>query len=483
MNELVYKTSPYPHQRQTLEKMFGDENHGLFCEMGTGKTKIVIDEISNLYRQNKIRCVVVIAPKGVYRNWYDKEIPTHMPNDIQHNTMYWTSSPTNKDKEKLQSLFVKQDRLMIFIVNTEALSTQKLPKYLKQFLLLHGDAYVAVDESTAIKSVKAKRTKTLLNLRPLIKYRRILTGSPVTQSVGDLYSQVSFLDSRLLGGVSYTGFKARYLITKTVNLDRIRYEQVVGQNDDLVRDELLPMLQQFCTILRKKDCLDLPPKIFLPRAVELTEEQKEHYGNMKQYAMTFFEDNIDVTVNSVLTVMTKLQQITCGFINDEDGKAIPIKNNRLDTLIEVLSEMSGNVIIWSNFRFCIQDIQKRLKKEFPNCETFTYYGSTTTEERSRAVERFQESAGPRKFFIGNPSTAGFGLTLTSSSEIVYYSNGFNLEHRLQSEDRAHRIGQKNAVTYVDLFCPGTIDEKVMKALSNKIDIAAQVMGSDIRKWF
>jgi SNF2 family DNA or RNA helicase len=214
--------------------------------------------------------------------------------------------------------------------------------------------------------------------------------------------------------------------------------------------------------------------------VELTDEQKKHYKSLKERAMAELDGQL-VSAPIVLTKLLRLHQLVCGSLTTDDGEVIPVESNRMKALMEVLDEASGKVIIWANYRFDIKAIEAQLQEEYGKKSVVSYYGDTSNEDRQEAVRRFQTDPDCR-FFVGNPQTGGFGITLTAATTVVYYSNSYNLEHRLQSEDRAHRIGQKNAVTYVDLICRKSVDEKIVKALRDKKQLSAQVLGDAWKEW-
>jgi len=177
----------------------------------------------------------------------------------------------------------------------------------------------------------------------------------------------------------------------------------------------------------------------------------------------------------------RLQQITCGHFVADDGTTQEIKSNRLNELMDILDEVEGKVIIWAHWQKDIQIIKKALVKEYGPCSVVDYYGLTPQDQRQNNIKKFQDD--PRyRFFIGTPSTGGYGITLTAANTVIYYSNGYDLEKRLQSEDRAHRIGQKKSVTYVDILAEETVDEKIVKSLRKKINIASEVMGEELRSW-
>ena len=304
-----------------------------------------------------------------------------------------------------------------------------------------------------------------------------MTGSPVTKSPLDLFSQVQFLDPWLLDQQSYYSFRARYAVVVQRSVGTHSFQHIVKYQR---LDELQEKIQNFSTRVLKNDCLDLPEKVYTKRSVSLTGEQVKAYTEMKKAAITFFEENV-MTAASVLTQMIRLHQIICGHVKTDDGEIKSIKSNRIKELLEVLEETDGKVIIWAVYRYDIQQIEKTLGEKYGKESVATYYGDTKDNIRQSIVDNFMDPDSDLRFFVGNPKTGGYGLTLTSSHTVVYYSNDYSLEVRLQSEDRAHRIGQTSKVTYVDLITDHTIDEKIVKALNNKIDLASQVMGEDPKK--
>jgi SNF2 family DNA or RNA helicase len=178
----------------------------------------------------------------------------------------------------------------------------------------------------------------------------------------------------------------------------------------------------------------------------------------------------------------RLHQICCGFLQPDEGEIQPLANNRLKELLSVSEEVQGKAIIWASWTYDIQQIADALRDRFGPDSVATYYGGTPQDERQETVNRFQDKDSSLRFFVGQPRTGGYGITLTAANTVIYFSNSYDLEIRLQSEDRAHRIGQTNKVTYIDLVSSGTIDEKILKALRQKIDIAGQVLGEDAKDW-
>ena len=472
-----FKTKPYKHQLTALEKSVDKKEYGYFMEMGTGKSKVLVDNMAILYDKGKINGALIIAPKGVYTNWFSQEIPIHLASHIKPKMVLWTAL-TSKTKEKeYQTLFETGFDLHVLIMNVEAFSTKKGVEFAYKFLRSHK-TIMAVDESTTIKNPSAKRTKSILMLGKQAKYRRILTGSPVTKSPLDLYSQCAFLNEDLLDHGSFYSFRNRYahMIERNFGGRRV---QIVGSYQRL--DELEEILKKFSYRVQKSECLDLPKKIFINRTIELTKEQNEAYATMKSAALASLKGKM-ATAPHVLTQLMRLHQITCGHLKSDDGTITNFKHRRIEELIDVMNEMEGKVIIWANYVHDINEITKALENEYGEGSVVQYYGKVSSEDRQRAIKEFQDPDSPVKYFIGNTQTGGYGITLTAASNVIYYSNSYDLEKRLQSEDRAHRIGQHKPVTYVDLIAPKTVDEKIIKALRGKINIASQIMGDTLDAW-
>ena len=471
-----FRLKPYKHQLTALEKSWNKETYAYFMEMGTGKTKVLIDNMSMLYDKGKIDGALIIAPKGVVKTWYEQELPTHLPKHIENVTVLWQPNITKTQQEKLESLFEIETALHILVMNVEALSTDKGVKFASKFLNSHK-VLMAIDESTTIKTPTAKRTKNIIGLGKYAKYRRVMTGSPITKNPLDLYTQCEFLDPYLLDFASYYAFRNRYAEMKTMHL-RGRSIQVVHAFQNL--SELSDKLQPFSYRVLKEDCLDLPPKNFIKRHITLTPEQKKVYEQMKKHALATLNGKVTSTM-TVLTQLMRLHQITCGHFTADDGSVQTINSNRITELLNILEETEGKAIIWANYQKDITQIVKSIEKEYGPGSVVDYYGLTAQEDRQDNIRQFQSDPKCR-FLVGTPSTGGYGITLTAANTVIYYSNGYDLEKRLQSEDRAHRIGQKKNVTYIDIIAEDTVDEKIVKALRNKINIASEVLGEELKDW-
>jgi len=337
---------------------------------------------------------------------------------------------------------------------------------------------MVIDESTTIKSPTALRTKAICKLSTAVKYRRILTGSPVTKSPLDLYTQCAFLSKELLGFESYYTFRARYAVMQQIELGG---RQILMPKYYTNLDELEMKLKTFSFRVTKDQCLDLPPKVYMQRDVHLTPEQKNIYETLKIKARATIADDTVSFANKLVEIL-RLHQICNGFLKTDKGEIHTFKNNpKLKELLRILEEADGKSIIWATYVHNIESIKQTLEDLYGKDSVVSIYGKDSVENRKLAVENFQHNDRCR-FLVGNPSTGGYGLTLTAARNVIYFSNSYNLEVRKQSEDRAHRIGQKNKVNYIDLIVPNSIEMMIISALKRKVKLSAQTLGEEVKKW-
>jgi len=215
--------------------------------------------------------------------------------------------------------------------------------------------------------------------------------------------------------------------------------------------------------------------------VELTDEQKKAYGMMKKEALMIIEDNLFST-QSVLTQLMRLQQVVAGSLRNADGETVVLANNRVKETVSLLEETGGKVIVFAVFQTDIEELEKAIGKQFGRESVASFYGKTSNKRREEVLEAFQDTDSELRFFVSNPHTGGRGLTLTAADTMIFYSNSYDLELRLQAEDRIHRIGQDNRCTYVDLVAPGTVDTRILESLRKKIKISNEVLG-EVKEWF
>ena len=465
MKKFEYKTEPFEHQRTALKKGAQWGAYAYFMEMGTGKTKVAIDNANYLYTTNSITHVLVVAPNSVYRNWIKEiEVHSHTPSEIH----------VHKDKN-----VYGEGKLIWHLINVEALSHKSGVAVISELIKYHGQKMMWIlDESTTIKNRSAKRTRNICKLGKLVAYKRILTGSPITKSPLDLYTQCEFLSPDLLGFQSFYTFRARYAVMQQIEMGG---RQMLFPKYYTNLDELTEKLKTFSYRVKKKDCLDLPEKLYTVRHVQLTVKQAEVYNRLKKFAYAIINQD-EVSFQNKLTEILRLHQVANGFVNSDDGTVQVFEDcPKIKELLTILEESEGKFIIWANYVQNIKSIISKLKEKYGDQSVVSIFGEVSTKDRQEAVTKFQNDDGCR-FFIGNPSTGGYGLTLTAANYVIYFSNTYNLEVREQSEDRAHRIGQKENVTYIDIMADNTIDEFIVGALDKKMKLSAQTLGEEVKKW-
>ena len=459
----IYKRKPLEHQREALLNSWDKKYYLYLMGMGTGKTKVAIDNAVYLYNQKEITSVFIVVPNSITHNWL-KEIDT----DSSAKNMKYLFRRDSFDYEF-------KDALNWYIMNVEALSHASGVKVAKKLIDKCGDKmYMVVDECTTIKNHKAKRTKNIINISRKVKYKRGMTGSPTSKSPLDLFSQCEFLKSELLGFKSYYAFRAKYCLLRPLTREGFRQAMIPYDYQNI--PELLRSIQPFSYRKRKEDCLDLPPKIHMKRELSLSPEQLDVYSQLKKHARAVILDK-EISYTNKLTEILRLHQVCCGFYKSDDGQIQELKNPKIKELCNILDETDGKVIIWANYIFNINQIIQTIKKQYPYDKCVSVYGAVSVTDRDKAVNDFQNDKHTR-FLVGNPATGGYGLNLTEAQTVVYFSNSYDLTVREQSEDRAHRKGQTKSVTYIDLVMKGTIDEFILKALNNKKRMSAQVLGEE-----
>lgn len=462
-----FKTTPYQHQRNAVALAVKAERFGLFMEMGTGKTKSAIDWASLLMERGLIGGALIVCPKAVVLNW-EREIAVHSPLPAVKR-MVASIRGTAKQKEKA---FNEGGRIANFFVTNYATILSDL-----DFAgLVHRKGLaIILDESTNIKTPTAKTTKAVHALKDLARFKLILTGSPITQGPLDAFSQFGFLDSKITGHHNFFSFKAEYAI-----MGGFQAREVVGYKN---LERLTSRLKDHNYRVLKKDCLDLPEKLYQTIEVEAGPKQREAYNSMRDESIVELGE-FTVSAPVTLTRMLRLQQITAGFLPklDEFGKeigTIEFESPKLDAaeeLVEQAIEGGQKVIVWCRFIREIEALEKRLAGH----GVVTYYGAVSDDQRQANVDAFQTNPGV-KVFIGQIQTGGIAITLTAASVEIYVTNTFALVDRLQSEDRAHRIGQKRNVTIIDLVVKGTLDVYVLKTLRDKKSLADVITGDNLRE--
>ncbi len=478
---------PFQHQEEVFALSRDLPEFALFMEMGTGKTRIEVDTATYLRAKGSIDAVLVVCPNSVKDTWVE-EVAQMAPEWSSHEVVVWSATAKKVQREAIVTFLDPGGEgvaLKWFIVNVEGLSSDRAFDVCQRFLQLHR-CLMIVDESSRIKTPRAKRTKNVIKLGKLAPFRRVMSGTPVTQGPLDLYTQFKFLDPYILGFSSFYTFRNRYAVMGGFNM-----KQVIGYSN---LEELVELIDPYSYRVTRAECIDLPPNVFERLTVDLGKEQRVAYDQMKK-DMVADHAGQRVSVTLVLTQMLRLQQIVGGFLpitvyNDltelEETHVEPIRgvNAKMVALVEFLDDLDrrSRVIIWARFRAEIQLITETLDDRYGSDTWVEFHGGVKTTDRTAARRAFQDASGPTRFFVGQTETGGLGITLTAADTVVYYSNSFSLESRLQSEDRAHRIGQDKTVTYVDMVARNTLDAKLLTALRSKKNLADLITGDDWREW-
>ena len=485
--EYPFKTNPYKHQLDCWRVSKDRKAYAYFMEMGTGKSKVVIDNAGYLFLNKRIGGHVIVAPKGVYLNWVENELPIHMSEAVPMQVAYWSSYARKEERDALKKLHQPGNMLRTLVVNIEAMNSERATDEVVDFMKKYS-CMLTVDESTTIKNPNAKRTKIMINVGKFAEYRRICSGNPIPNGPLDLYSQSEFLQRNLLGYTNYFAFRNRFAVMQDQTLGRQSFKRVVGYKD---LDALKRLMRQFSFIVKKDDCLDLPPKVYQVVDVGMGPRQTEAYNKMVQDAYIQLEGGNQVTAQMVITQLLRLHQIACGFLKPDYMDEVPFgePNDRLETLLGLLDQAPGKVIIWANYRYNVKQIIAAISEKYGKDSVVSYFGDTGDDDRKYAKQAFQDPDSPVKYMVSNPDTGRFGNTWTQGTTVIYYSNSYNLESREQSEDRAHRIGQLGAihnpgedpsVLYIDLRVRGTVDDKIIRVLRNKKKLTDEIVQSNWR---
>lgn len=500
MIQYVPETDPFEHQASEFQLHAWDKVHARFWEQGTGKTKQTIDEGAFLFEEQEVGGMFVVAPNGVHRNWTSEELPVHLPKRLRDRLRmhaFRTDRASTKWHQKAVRKVIDGRGFSCLTMSYDGLMTEPGRIAAKEFLLSRPLLY-ALDESPRIKSHDSERTMRVIASGPYAPYRRILTGTPVTNKPWDVYPQIKFIDAHFWERHDiwdFLQFTTRFGVwEKGYRFDprrkkKVSYPVLVEYRDLEYLHEILKPIASRIT----KDVLNLPPKLYSRFLFDLTPEQTRAYEELQEFAFTLLGNEGVVTAPIALTLMLRLQQITCGYLpvdmndaakllKDPDAKVRRFHrfdpNPRIIALNEICEDMAHPALIWGRFRQDIDCICELLDQRGDSY--VRYDGAVGEDARARGVKEFQ--AGDVQYFVSNPSVGGEGLTLTAGRTSIYYSNSFKLSERLQSEDRPHRIGQKNSVTNIDLVADGTIDIGIRENLIAKHDAAAIVTGDRVRSW-
>jgi len=515
----VMKTEPFPHQAEWFDHTKDLTAWGLLWEQGTGKTKPTLDTAAYLYHKSVIDTLLIVAPSGVHRRWISDQIPAHLPECGDVWTFSWSGQKSSTQKHALAAAIAQRHKggLLCVAISYDSLMTDRGGDFVKGLLTKRKCLYV-LDESDNVKSPKAKRTIRVLASSKYAVYRRILTGTLVDESPFDVYSQLKFLDSGIwekIGCKGFAAFKSFFGIFEERRIggqDGRAYPQLISyRNLELLKG----VISSTSNRVTKNGTLKLPPKLYQKRYFSMTAEQCRVYENLKNEYESTIHSGETITAVLAMVRLTRFQQITSGFVpttatvdwgdkitanyDPEDleefytdileTKSNLVKNEflnlhpdasnpRLECLREILEQTNGQLIIWAKFTRDIDlicDLLGQMKITFAR-----YDGKVAPDDRHREEDRFH--SGEARAFVSKASVGGAGLTLIEARTVIYYNNTFRLKHRLQSEDRAHRLGQDNQVLYIDIVAEDTVDEKILNALRTKRRIASEVNGDNLAEW-
>lgn len=473
------KFTPFPHQRDALDRMENMPVFALLMRMRTGKTKVVLDDFGRLEEDGKCSDLLVIAPSGCYRTWATA-IDEHVATELRRRLLVFTwESAKSSNKlftEIAKDFLAARNRPRVLLMNIEALSTvDRARDFCKRFLRDRSRAMIVADESTALKNPKSKRTKFILKyLAPLAARKRILSGLPTPKSPLDYYSQFAFLDERILGFKDFWHFRAVHAIVKPQIFYGRKVDQIVGFRDvDLLYKKTEPY--SFRVPFRPQI-----PSTYSVQEVELTEEQARLYDEMKQFATAKLSETEYVTATVVIAQILRLHQILCGYTKDEQGNPHEIAENRTAALLELLEEYNGKAVIWCSYDYSVRKIATALTKEYGEGSVARFWGGNVS---TREEEQARFKADPKcRFIVGTPAAGRFGRDWQEADLVIYYSSSVDLEHRDQSEMRVQGMQKTRHVDYVDLIVPNTVESKILDALRKKIDLAVALTGEQWRAW-
>jgi superfamily II DNA or RNA helicase len=503
----------FAHQTTAKEKGARKWAFAFFMDQGTGKTKVTLDNACLLYRMKVIRALLVLTMNDVGEQWAQEQIPQHIPRNIRARVAVWHASSSRARRECDELCRPLPDRLHILIVNHEALANDRARKMIVKFLRTFADCTMtAVDESHEFKTPKALRTRFLLNtVRKMSKVRRLLSGTPMDKPF-DLYSQMYFLDPDILGFESFVAFKnhyGEYAKEFVMRFDPKKGRKVLHEYPSLqayVRvDELQRRIEPYVYVVKKEECTDLPPKLYSVKRPPLSIAQQELYAEMKGRGLLLLdkaqkgqrvriadlgaltEDELAdrlldpkglVEAQIKLVLSLRLRQIAGGFVTDAEGTVTPIDETanipRFQSLLTTVQQAHGKSIVWAQYVPELKAIQTMFTAH--DMQSVLVYGKTGKKERAEAIDAFKRDPKTLQL-VAHERTLGTGMDFPMASTVAYYSNPQSSIRRAQSEDRAHRIGQKGTVNVYDFIsCPA--DALALEALKTKRDVSNAILSLD-----
>lgn len=473
--EQIYKLTPRPYQRAIVEEHWSDEAQALFLEQGLGKSKVTLDQLMYMHQYRGLEGVVILSKLMVVENWYKEELDKHI------NVPYQSFLYTAKGRRRVPKTWQPSDKLQILLINDGQFRTKHGFEKVKSFLETYN-AGIVIDESTLIKNPTAKLTKAMQKLVMVSRWRRILSGEPAPQGPQDYFSQYQFLAPGIFGTGSFMAYKNRFCKQKSIWVNGREIRNPTREFNHGMQEQFERIVSDCTVRLRKTEVLkELPPKQYQRIVFELPVEVQREYNRLAEeyYAEVMArdpEEKASVTALVAIARITRLHQLACGHVVADDGNLRRVDSGRVEVLESLLEQRPANskTIVWCHYRDNIDELRERLPS------TAYVYGGMSAAERTANLEAFQR--GGAAVLLANPSAAGHGLTLVEADTAIYYSNSYNFEHRAQSEDRIHRIGQTaQSVMYYDIVAEGTVDERILDVLKSKQDFSQSVM-KDLSEW-
>lgn len=441
----------------------GNKGFGFLFEMGCGKTLTAIMTMGAMYEAGKIEKVLVCAPTSVCPVW-PSDLEAFANFKYKVNVLLGTKHKRLSDLGSLAGYPFKC--LKIAVINYESTWRDDIKEALESW----QPDMVICDESQRIKTHDAAQSKQLHRLGDMAKYKLILSGTPVQNNAVDIFSQYRFLDQTVFGNNFYS-FRNRYCIMGGFN-----NRQIIGYRS---MDELIRKEYSIAYRVTKDEALDLPEQVFKTVKLEFEPKEKKLYDQLKKDSFAELEGGGQITATTVLTKLLRLQQLTGGFlVADEADKPKLVSEAKINALEDIIEDYvigeGKKLVIFARFRAELDIIEKLIQKK--KLKYGMIYGDIPQDDRGNIVKDFQENPDTM-IFLAQIDTAGLGITLTAASTCVYYSVNWNYAAYSQSLARIHRIGQRNSCTYIHLVVKGTVDEKVLKALEAKEELAKTVVDS------
>ena len=492
------KTAPFAHQARALALGWRKRNFAYLMEQGTGKTKTTLDNCAMLLEMGAINGLLVLAPKDVHAQWIEEQVPRHWPERHVIRPVVWSQSPVTRRLARELYQRPIAGRFPILTMNHEALVGTDGFRIARDFCAKLQRVMLVADESHRFKTPRAQRTRRIWQVAGYAKVRRILTGTPQGQSPLDWYAQFRILDWRIIGYDSFVAYRHHYAIYSKEFVRRgdklMEYESLQGFR---ALEELAARVAPFSYRITKVECLDLPPKMYVTRPVSMSKAQGELYEQLKEEGFALLAKGAKAKLDDLpelpeelaqrvasakdrmslkikLTLVMRLQQCAGGFATDDAGHVRPIAGDcpRMAEVLELVEQAQGKVVVWSIYSAEIVALTALLQKA--GHKAAAYHGPTPKAQRADINARFRDPKDPLRIVVAHQRTAGTGRDWPGVNTVIYYSNGYSVIDRVQSEDRTHRIGTKGTVTYYDLrSC--TADDMVKQVLTEGVDLAEHVL--------